>query len=166
DGYLYVHSGSAANISNVSNPGTQTYDTERSLLRRFRLSSFQPGKPLAWTSGEIVSQGLRNMVGYTRNAAGRMYGVVNGMDDVRYGGQDVHQDNPGEQIVALGIGKNFGYPYCFTVQKIPGSSLLPGTQVANEDYPVTGIDDTWCAAHSTRPSTFVQAHSAPLDIVF
>ena len=30
---------------------------------------FTPGTPFQWASGEIYSQGLRNMVGYTRNAA-------------------------------------------------------------------------------------------------
>src|SRR5262249_2233218 len=102
--------------------------------------------------------------GYTRNAAGRMYGVVNGMDDVRYHSADVHNDNPGEQVVALGMGKKFGYPFCYTVQNISG--VAPGTQVANQAYPVTGIEDAWCAANSARPATFIQAHSAPLDIVF
>jgi glucose/arabinose dehydrogenase len=42
----------------------------------------------------------------------------------------------------------------------------PGTQLVNEIYPITGVDDAWCAANSMKPATFVQAHSAPLDIVF
>ena len=168
DGYLYVHSGSAANASNDSNPTTSVYDTSRALLRRFKLSAFDASTPFAWLSGEIVSKGLRNMVGFTRNAAGRMYGVVNGLDDVRYQTEDVHNDNPGEQVVALAPGKNFGYPFCMTSQRIvSGANLIaPGTQVANENYPSPGVDDAWCAANSSQPATFVQAHSAPLDIVF
>ncbi|MEO6576759.1 MAG: hypothetical protein ABIP89_23130 [Polyangiaceae bacterium] len=168
DGYLYVHSGSAANASNDSNPTTSVYDTQRSLLRRFKLSTFDGTTPLAWLSGEIVNQGLRNMVGFTRNAAGRMYGVVNGLDDVGYQTQDVHNDNPGEQVVQLTMGKNFGYPFCMTAQRIVsgGNLIVPGTQVANENYPSPGVDDAWCAANSTQPATFVQAHSAPLDITF
>ena len=164
DGYLYVHSGSSGNASNSMSPA---YDTDRALLRRFNLASFNPATPFDWQSGEIVSQGLRNMVGYTRNAAGRMYGVVNGLDDVHYMGSDVHQDNPGEQVVALGMGKSFGYPFCFTAQRVVanGQAIMPGTQLLNQDFP-SGLDDAWCAQHSTPPATFIQAHSAPLDIVF
>jgi glucose/arabinose dehydrogenase len=169
DGFLYVHSGSAGNATNDSNPSTSTYDSTRALLRRFDLSKFAPGTPFTWSSGEIFSQGLRNMVGFTRNAAGRMYGVVNGLDDISYQGQNVHNDNPGEQLVGLGMGKKFGYPFCFTAQRIVtgGATVVPpGTQLVNVGYPVTGVDDGWCAANSSPPATFFQAHSAPLDITF
>jgi glucose/arabinose dehydrogenase len=167
-GYLYVHSGSSGNASNDSNPGTSTYDTTRSLLRRFDLSKFMPGTPFAWNTGEIYSQGLRNMVGYTQNAAGRMYGVVNGLDDIHYQNQDVHNDNPGEQLVQLGMGKHFGYPFCFTAQRVVVNNnvVAPLTQLRNQDYPINGVDDNWCAMNSDKPATFFQAHSAPLDITF
>jgi glucose/arabinose dehydrogenase len=155
-------------MSNDSNASTATYDTQRSLLRRFKLSDFTPGTPFQWLSGEVYSQGLRNMVGYTRNARGDMYGVVNGMDNVTYKGQDIHNDNPGEQIVKLGFGKKFGYPFCFTAQRVVDNSqvISPGTQVLNEQWPITGVDSAWCTANSTQPATFIQAHSAPLDIIF
>jgi glucose/arabinose dehydrogenase len=164
DGYLYVHSGSQGNASDPISPA---YDTGRSLIRRFKLSSFVPGTPFDWASGEIVSSGLRNMVGYRRNAAGRMFGVVNGLDDIHYGGQDVHNDNPGEQVPELAMGKQFGYPFCFTAQRVVngGNVVAPGTQLENVDF--GGVhDDTWCAQNSSPPATFVQAHSAPLDIEF
>jgi glucose/arabinose dehydrogenase len=168
DNWLYVHSGSSGNASNTSNPGSSTYDTTRSLLRRFDLSKFMPGTPFDWGTGEIYSQGLRNMVGFTRNAAGRMYGVVNGLDNIHYNGQDVHNDNPGEQIPLLGMGKKFGYPFCFTAQRVVVNNnvVMPGTQLVNADYPINGVDDNWCAQNSTPPAAFVQAHSAPLDITF
>ncbi len=163
DGYLYVHSGSAGN---AVNPMAPAYDTGRSLLRRFALSAFTPGTPFAWGAGEVVTTGLRNMVGFTRNAAGRMFGVVNGLDDIQYGGQDVHNDNPGEQVLELGMGRQYGYPFCFTAQRVVrgGNVVAPGTQLANPNF--GGQDDAWCAQHSSPPATFVQAHSAPLDIAF
>ena len=164
DGYLYVHSGSSGNASNPMSP---SYDTKRSLLRRFDLSTFTSGQPLDWQSGEVFSSGLRNMVGYTRNAAGRMFGVVNGLDNIHYKGSDIHDDNPGEQIVELGSGKSFGYPFCFTAQRVVvnGQVMPAGTQLLNEDFN-SGHDDAWCAANSDKPATFVQAHSAPLDLTF
>jgi glucose/arabinose dehydrogenase len=93
-----------------------------------------------------------------------MYAVVNGLDDVSYGGQNVHNDNPGEQIVEIGMGKSYGYPYCFTAQRIVkgGAVVPPGTQLQFG----TVHDDAWCAANSLPPSTFIQAHSAPLDLTF
>ena len=161
DGYLYVHSGSEGNASDPKSP---IYDDERSLIRRFKLSSFTPATPFAWLSGEVVTKGLRNANGFTRNAAGRMYAVVNGMDGVSFGGVDVHDDNPGEQVTEVAMGKSYGYPYCFTAQRVTaaGQLVLPGTQLA-----FGGVhDDAWCAANSSPPSTFIQAHSAPLDLVF
>lgn len=162
DGYLYVHSGS---VGNMSNPKGTEYDDARSLIRRFPLSSFTPGTPLAWLSGEVVTAGLRNANGFTRNAAGRMYAVVNGMDDIGYQGTNVHNDNPGEQVVEIAMGKQYGFPFCFTAQRVvaAGQVVAPGTQLA-----VTGSahDDTWCAASSSLPTTFIQAHSAPLDLEF
>jgi glucose/arabinose dehydrogenase len=168
DGSLYVHAGSA---DNMDAPADGSYDSNRSLLRRFTLSSFAPGSPLSWSAGENVTLGIRNMVGFTRNAAGRMYGVVNGMDFVSYatGGvfEDVHEDNPGEQVVELLPGKRYGYPYCFTSQRVTvgGKIATPGTQLPNPGSDPSH-DAAWCAASSELPATFVQAHSAPLDILF
>ncbi len=164
DGWLYVHSGSAGNATNDKSPD---YDDTRSLIKRFDLSSFTPGTPFDWaSSGEVVTKGLRNANGFTRNAAGRMYGVVNGLDNQSYGGQDVHNDNPGEQVVEIAMGKAYGYPFCFTAQRVvTGNALVPpGTQLANPGFPAH--DDAWCAANSLTPATFIQAHSAPLDITF
>jgi glucose/arabinose dehydrogenase len=95
--------------------------------------------------------------------------VVNGMDEMFYGGADVHIDNPGEQLVELTAGGVYGYPFCLTAQRVfsqgaTGDLFSAGTQVANEFFSVH--DNAWCAAHSTMPTTFFQAHSAPLDIVF
>src|SRR5262249_35216943 len=48
---------------------------------------------------------------------------------------------------------------------VNGNVIPAGTQLLNEDFP-SGHDDNWCAANSVQPATFVQAHSAPLDITF
>ena len=163
DGSLYVMSGS---YGNADAPAGVVYDTNRSVLHRFNLAAFVSGTPFTWSSGDVVTVGLRNMVGFTRNAAGRLWGVVNGIDGASYDGSDVQQDNPGEQVVELGPGRQYGFPFCFTAQKVMRSSglVVPGTQVAFDQ--VALHDDAWCAANSVKPATFVQAHSAPLDILF
>jgi glucose/arabinose dehydrogenase len=182
DGWLYVHSGSE---DNAVAPALPDYDAERSVLKRFELAQFA-GTPFDWSEGEVFVTGLRNMVGYARNADGDLYGVVNGIDNLRYRGSDIHLNNPGEDLVRLRAGEAHGYPYCFTAQHVPempalgvaGSAIegetstavnmiAAGTRLATE---VEGMpnphDDAWCLANSAPPSTFLEAHSAPLDITF
>ncbi len=43
--------------------------------------------------------------------------------------------------------------------------VLAGTQVKSEIFP-SPHDDAWCAMNSDKPTTFIQAHSAPLSIEF
>ncbi len=116
------------------------------------------------------------MTGFTRNAAGRMVGVLSGIDDLRYRGQDIHADNPGEEIVALESGKAYGYPFCFAAARVtesgrfvpPGSKLGAAWSSQNPLVSITesGKDDAWCRAHADLPLTFMQAHSSPLGITF
>lgn len=166
DGWMYVNSGSA---DNVSFPASPEYDTNRSVLKRFRLADFTPGTPLAWSAGEVVVTGIRNMVGFTRNQSGRMYGVINGIDDLTYQGKDVHANNPGEDLILIRPGEAHGYPYCFTAADllVNGLPVASGTQLAGA---VTGFtnphNDAWCTANSVPPVTFLPAHTAPLDITF
>lgn len=166
DGYLYVQSGSSANIDDPTAPA---YDTNRSLIKRFDLSKLVPGSPFAWSAGEPFTVGLRNTVGFTRNeTTKKMYGVVNGIDFMFYGGAQVDRDNPGEQLVELELGAAYGYPFCFTAQHLftngtTGALIPAGTQVKSV---YSTRDDAWCAANSRKPATFFQAHSAPLDLVF
>lgn len=167
DGYIYLTSGSALNASSDGDAGQSSYDTTRSVLKRFAMSAFT-GAPIDWSTGQVVTTGLRNMNGFTKTTNGRMYGVVNGTDDLTYKGIDVHDDNPGEQVVQIAMGNHFGYPFCFTAQRVvDGNAVVTaGTQLVNALYPQNPHDDAWCAANSMKPTTFVQAHSAPLDLVF
>jgi glucose/arabinose dehydrogenase len=173
DGFLYVHSGSEAN---AVAPAAPDYDSNRSVLKRFNLSTFSAGTPLEWANGEVVVRGIRNMVGFTRNAAGRMYGVVNGMDNLMYGADDVHLDNPGEDLIRIESGAAHGYPYCFTAQHVLDDNDQPiaaGTQLvstidnAASDPDFTNPNDQeFCDENSDEPETFLPAHTAPLDIAF
>jgi glucose/arabinose dehydrogenase len=166
DGWLYVHSGSE---NNLVAPAAPEYDRDRALLKRFELSQFRSGAPFDWASGDVVAVGLRNMVGYTRDAQGALFGVVNGIDDLEYQGDDVHLDNPGEALIRIESGQGYGYPFCFTAQNIGTASgaVPPGTQLATA---LAGFenphDDAWCAQNSAAPLSFLPAHSAPLDITF
>ena len=163
DGWMYVQSGSAGNVTSSS---AMAYDTGRNLIRRFNLAMFTPGTPLNWMTGEIYVDGVRNILGFARDAMGRMYGVQNGQDDVTYGGVDVHNDNPGEVIIRMEPGSHHGYPFCMVAQRI--TNIAPGTQVRSEIFSGNMRDDAWCQtpANAARPATFLPAHTAPMDITF
>ena len=175
DGFLYVHSGSE---NNAVAPAAPDYDADRAVLKRFDLAEFSNGterEPFEWEQTEPFAIGLRNMVGYTRNAQGRMYGVVNGLDDLMYGGEDIHLDNPGDDLVLLEQGSAHGYPYCFTAQHvmIGDEVVTAGTRLASAVDPSkpdpdfeNPHDDAWCRQNAEPPLTFFPAHSAPLDIAF
>jgi glucose/arabinose dehydrogenase len=170
DGYLYVHMGSE---NNFVAPMLPEYDTQRSLIKRFELSRLSEATPFNYmTDGEVYAVGLRNAVGFTRDADKRIYAVVNGVDELTYNGIDIHNDNPGEAIVQVEQDGRYGYPYCFTAQLVAGEDgelIEPGTQLRADILDpgfVNPHDDAWCAANSKPPTSFVQAHSAPLDIVF
>lgn len=173
DGFMYVDSGSE---HNANRPDGDVYDTERSVVKRFELAKFTPGKPFQWQAGELFVRGVRNVTGFTRSGAGHLVGVLSGMDDLRYLGRDIHADNPGEEVVALEAGKAYGYPFCFAAARVvvggrvvrPGSKLRAAWASQNPLASVTeGVnDDAWCGAHADLPLSFIQAHSSPLGITF
>ena len=173
DGFMYVDSGSE---HNANRPDGDVYDTDRSVVKRFELAKFIPGKPFQWHDGEVFVSGVRNVTGFTRNSAGHMIGVLSGIDDLRYEGADIHADNPCEEIVSLEKGKAYGYPFCFAAARVvvAGHVVAPGTRLhaawASQNPLVSTTestrDDAWCSAHADPPLTFMQAHSSPLGIAF
>ncbi len=173
DGFMYVDSGSE---HNATRPDDGEYDTNRSVVKRFELAKFTPGKPFQWREGEVFVRGVRNVTGFTRSAAGRIIGVLSGIDDLRYHGADIHADNPGEEIVALEAGKAYGYPFCFAAARVleAGRVLAPGTKLPAawaSQNPLVGTTEggksaAWCQANAEPPLTFMQAHSSPLGITF
>jgi|GEM_PF-894721 len=164
DGYLYVMSASDENVSN-ENPDPAQYDVSRSHVRRFKLADFKPADAFDWLEdGEIFAVGLRNVLGFDRDAQGRIYGVVNGIDNLIYQGVDIHNNNPAEVIARLSAGSKHGFPFCFAAEQVAG--VAPGTQLAHETYPNNPHDNAWCQANADKPVSFVPSHSAPMDIHF
>lgn len=166
NGWLYVHSGSA---DNAIAPAAPEYDNNRSVIKRFALADFTPGTAFAWSDGATFARGLRNVVGFTQDSAGRLYGVENGIDDLLYQTQDIHLDNPGEELVLLRQGEAYGFPYCFSASHVVTNSVVvsPGTQLAGATSDFTNPhDNAWCATNSVAPVTLFPPHSAPLDIAF
>jgi glucose/arabinose dehydrogenase len=161
--YMYVSIGSGSNLDPTS---------ARARIVRFPLSSLGTAV-VPFSAGEVFADGLRNEVGIRFDDRGRMWGVENGRDDLMRTdlGGDIHADNPGEELNLFAQpGRFYGYPYCWSEFALPtGLGLGAGTQWAD---PATSADgthtDAWCksAANVVPPILSMQAHSAPLDILF
>ncbi len=69
-------------------------------------------------------------------------------------------------IVKLEAGTSHGYPFCFVAQLVSG--VQPGVQLSSQIFKNNPHDDAWCQtpANALAPVTFMQAHTAPMDIVF
>jgi len=96
-------------------------------------------------SGEtIVAEGLRNSAGLAVHPeTGAIWASQNERDML---GDDV----PPEEINILSDGTHFGWPYCY------------GQRIANPEYQDRASD---CAS-TTPPALEIQAHAAPLGMVF
>lgn len=130
------------------------------------------------SDGRVLGWGLRNSVGVAEHPiTGSIYAVENSVDGVTRNGQDVRENNPGEELNFLGTldgeesesqGSNFGYPHCFAVweaSEIPeGDGLAVGMQFAIQEN--NTLTDEICASNFTAPRLTFPAHYAPIDIKF
>lgn len=87
--------------------------------------------------------GLRNAVGLAFDARGRLWGTVNGRDNL---GDDI----PPDYVTQIHQGKFYGWPFCY------GDKVLDTTFSATPEK----------CANDTPPTLEIQAHSAPLGIAF
>jgi glucose/arabinose dehydrogenase len=162
DRYLYVSVGSGSNVDGNS---------ERSRIRRFPVPDLESG--LLFNDGEVFADGLRNEVGLRFDSRGRLWGVENGRDDLSRAdlGGDIHEDNPAEELNLFETpGRFYGYPYCWS-EFLLGDEYAggDGTQWADPSFIDDGThDDEWCqnADNVVPPVIAMQAHAAPLDLLF
>src|SRR5690606_37674133 len=108
------------------------------------------------------------------------WSVENSVDDMARLGQDIHNDNPGEELNYHGLinatqpnereGRNYGYPVCYaisepsTVTGIAGGART-GMQITG-GQPTGQLNDAYCEAETVSPRLTFQAHMAPLDVKF
>ena len=96
------------------------------------------------SGGEVFASGLRNSVGITFYA-GELWGVDMGRDRI---GDDI----PPEEVNIIKQGQHYGWPYCY------------GQGVVNPEY--QGGRESFCQNETEFPVYEMQAHSAPLGLVF
>ncbi|KAK8196758.1 hypothetical protein M8818_006925 [Zalaria obscura] len=154
-GTLIVTRGSTENID----PEAASVSSGHSEVKAFNLTN-QTSTYNFDTDGLLLGWGLRNDVGVDEEPiSGGIYTVENSVDQMNRSGQDIHLNNPGEELNFLGYlngtsspneGKNFGYPECFAawnVSEIPdqtGAGLQVGEQFAIGTLNATN-NDTLCA---------------------
>jgi len=133
DSAMYVSVGSSCNLC------VET-DSERATVMRFDEDG---------SHGRVFSRGLRNAVGLAVNPSTKKLWVSqNERDNV----PPDHQNLPPEEINILEDGKDYGWPYCYS---------LSGHPVPNPEY-----DDTARCATTVTAALEMQAHSAPLGMTF
>lgn len=162
--YLYISVGSAGNVDR---------DSSRARIRRFPIDDLN-GPTIDFAEGEVFADGLRNEVGLGLDLSDRVWGVENGRDGLRrrdFDPSDIHEDNPAEELNLFAEpGRFYGYPYCWSEFSLPrGQGLGAGAQWADPQSMDDGThDDAWCQdpANVVPPVTALQAHSAPLDVLF
>ena len=133
DSAMYVSVGSSCNLCVES-------DSERASVVRFNEDG---------SNGRVFSRGLRNAVGLAVNpSTHKLWVSQNERDNVA----PDHQDLPPEEINILEDGKDFGWPYCYS---------LHGAPVPNPEYNDAGRCSTTVTA-----ALEMQAHSAPLGMTF
>lgn len=174
NGTLLVSRGSTSNID----PLTAFISSGHSQIKAFDLTNVTADGYEFDTRGLRLGWGLRNSVGLAEHpTTGGIYSVENSVDDAMREGQDIHDNNPGEEMNFHGFlngtnyapqGSNYGYPYCFAAWapgEIPdNSNLTVGSQFAIGNQNGT-INDTYCS-QQTPPRLTFEAHMAPLNIVF
>jgi len=159
---LYVSVGSRSNVDT---------DTINARIHRFDVSNI-PGGGINWNNGFLFAEGLRNEVGIAIDSQNRVWGVENGVDNLRRNdlGGDIHIDNPAEEVNLFDTpGKFYGYPYCWSEYNLPTYGKGRGTQWAHPDFINDGVhSDAWCQNpdNVVVPKYNMPAHTAPIDIKF
>ena len=170
--WLYVSVGSAGNLDE---------DDSRSRVVRYDISRAIPSGGYQWndyssSAVQAFAKGLRNEVGLAVDLRGEVWGVMNADDNLNrpdLGGYAIHNDNPAERVDHLRESDArdgwYGYPFCWAADIL--------TNYSNGDIFAWGGDgkdwyrdgehtDQWCRDNTLPPSYALEAHTAPLGLVF
>jgi glucose/arabinose dehydrogenase len=174
-GLLLITRGSLSNLD----MNALDVETGVSTIKAYNLTNITDSAYNYAEDGLLLGWGLRNSVGVAEHpTTGGIYSVENSVDNFNRSGQNIHQNNPGEEMnfhgylngtAYEGQGGNYGYPSCFAawnVSEIPDNGRIDvGTQFALGDQNAT-VNDTFCREDRVPPRLTFQAHMAPLDIKF
>ena len=172
--WLYVTLGSGSNVDP---------DDSRARVVRYNVSGDIPDGGFEWdghnytdTRVQPFAPGLRNEVGLTLDFSKVVWGVMNGDDELNrtdLGGYAIHNDNPSERLDRLTEAVMeqkgwYGYPQCWAVDILANHTRgeLFVWSGDGTDWRTQGYTDEWCRSHAIPPTVPLQAHTAPIGLVF
>ncbi len=98
NGILVISRGSTSNVD----PLAEMLSSGHSQIKAFDLNNVTDLGYDFDTEGLLLGWGLRNSVGVVEHPdTGGIYSVENSVDQIMREGKDVHQDNPGEEMVNM-----------------------------------------------------------------
>ena len=96
NGTLIISRGSTSNVD----PLAESLSSGHSQIKAFGLSNVRDSGYDFNSDGLLLGWGLRNSVGVVEHPdTGGIYSVENSVDQIMREGKDVHQNNPGEEMV-------------------------------------------------------------------
>ncbi len=167
DDRMLVNIGSASNACQVDNRqvGSPGIDPCPELSVRAGVWAFS-ATTLGQTAadGEQIAVGARNMVALdVEPSTGELFGVQNGRDQLDENWPELYTPTddltrPGEVLLQLGGGRDYGWPYCYFDPELGVNVLAP-------EYGGDGETVGRCADVELPLATF-PAHWAPLSMLF
>jgi glucose/arabinose dehydrogenase len=162
---MYVAIGSATNSCQRTDrlPASPGEDPCRELERHagiWQFSASRMGQRFA--DGRRFATGLRNAIALTTHpTTAALYAAIHGRDQLsgNWGFSDeVNANNPGEELVLVRSGDDFGWPYCYYSNQYRKKVVAP-------EYGGDGQKVGRCAS-AKRPLLSFPGHWAPMALAF
>jgi glucose/arabinose dehydrogenase len=165
DGNLFVNSGSEGNAceQKTRQPGSLGRNPCRELETRAGLWKYDANKTgQRFSAAERYVTGLRNSGGQAFDAAGKLYAVQHGRDQLPESWPKLYQPEagrelPAEELMVIEQGADYGWPYCYFDGKVRKRVKAP-------EYGGDGKDPGDCYLKK-EPAAHFPAHWAPNDVV-
>jgi glucose/arabinose dehydrogenase len=162
---MFVVIGSATNSCQKINrlPASRGKDPCKELETRAGLWQFSASRlGQRFADGRRFATGLRNAIAVTTHpGTGVLYAAVHGRDQLsdNWGfSNEVNANNPGEELVRIQAGDDYGWPYCYYSNQYKRKVLAP-------EYGGDGQQIGRCAA-AKNPLISFPGHWGPMAIAF
>ena len=164
-GSLFVNVGSATNSCQAKDRalGSPGLEPCTELLTRAGIWRFDADRPGQRFNPEArFASGIRNGMGLAVASDGMLYGTQHGRDQLHDNWPEVFPDvayqaeNPGEQLIQINQGDDFGWPHCYY-------SIVERHLVDAPEYGGDGKTTTRCA-DKKEPRAVFPAHWAPMSL--
>jgi len=165
DGNLYVNSGSASNACELKarQPGSKGREPCTELDTRGGIWKYDAKKTgQRFAAGDRYATGIRNSGGQTFDAAGNLFAVQHGRDQLpenypAFYTPEVGRELPAEVMVQVEMGGDYGWPYCYYDGRQRKMMRAP-------EYGGDGKTTGDCTMKKT-PAAHFPAHWAPNDVL-